>query len=215
MGRQLLRPCIALTKAVRDRDAIESQVSVDIDCATFDRVLLFLEAAAKGKSDSFAFDINSLEDLARAAKWLGCRELHERCMQRLGDFESRIRMHHWADVTRHNDCGGCWITMDGMLFDVEVWLPEHPGGTTIIPKQARNKDCTVFFELYHASRESFQYLREFYIGEIWPEVRTSLERARRARSPLRAAAALLLPYSPRTLSHLNSHRFRLPPRSGS
>ena len=27
---------------------------------------------------------------------------------------------------------------------------------------------TVFFELYHASRESFTYLREFYVGEIYP-----------------------------------------------
>ena len=104
--RVTARRCIALTKAVRDRDGLESQVrvrharapgptissilgpwavltshptvayqpqqvSVDIDCATFDRVLLFLEAAAKGKPDGFAFDINSLEDLARAAKWLG------------------------------------------------------------------------------------------------------------------------------------------------
>lgn len=58
-----------------------------------------------------------------------------------------------------------------MLFDLEVWLPEHPGGSTIIPRQARNIDCTVFFELYHASRESFQYLREFYIGEVEPQDR--------------------------------------------
>ena len=25
---------------------------------------------------------------------------------------------------------------------------------------------------YHASRESFTYLREFYIGELWPEERS-------------------------------------------
>ena len=56
--------------------------------------------------------------------------------------------------------------MDGMVFDLEAWLPEHPGGATIIPEQALNKDCTVFFELYHASRESFTYLKEFYIGEL-------------------------------------------------
>ena len=39
------------------------------------------------------------------------------------------------------------------------------------PWQALNVDCTVFFELYHASRESFTYLREFYVGEITPEDR--------------------------------------------
>jgi len=169
--RQLLRPCIHLTKAVRGVDDPLPAVPVDVECCTLDRVLLFLEAAARGRSEAFVFDIHSLEDLDRAAKALGCRELHERCAQRLGDFESRIRMHRWADVVKHNNSGGCWIVMDGMLLDVEAWLPEHPGGTTIIPAQARNVDCTVFFELYHASRESFQYLKEFYIGEIWPEDR--------------------------------------------
>ena len=34
-----------------------------------------------------------------------------------------------------------------------------------------NKDSCVFFELYHASRESFTYLREFYIGEIYADER--------------------------------------------
>ena len=27
---------------------------------------------------------------------------------------------------------------------------------------------------YHASRESFTYLREFYIGELWPEERQKI-----------------------------------------
>ena len=80
-------------------------------------------------------------------------------------------MHRWAEVVARNDAGGCWVVMDGMVFDLEAWLPEHPGGATIIPAQALNKDCSVFFELYHASRESFFYLREFYIGELWPEER--------------------------------------------
>lgn len=29
--------------------------------------------------------------------------------------------------------------------------------------------CSRFFELYHASRESFVYIRQFYHGEIAPE----------------------------------------------
>ncbi len=39
------------------------------------------------------------------------------------------------------------------------WLPEHPGGSRIIPQQSLNLDCARFFELYHASRESFLYLQ--------------------------------------------------------
>lgn len=56
----------------------------------------------------------------------------------------------------------------GMVLDVTQWLPEHPGGSAIIPAQALNLDCARFFEVYHASRESFLYLREFYVGELQP-----------------------------------------------
>ena len=60
------------------------------------------------------------------------------------------------------------LPIGGAVYDVTRWLPEHPGGNTIIPKQAVNKDATVFFELYHASRKSFIYLKQFYIGELHP-----------------------------------------------
>ena len=49
-------------------------------------------------------------------------------------------MHRWAEVVARNDAGGCWVVMDGMVFDLEAWLPEHPGGATIIPTQALNED---------------------------------------------------------------------------
>ena len=60
------------------------------------------------------------------------------------------------------------LIIAGGVYDVTRWLPEHPGGNTIIPKQAVNKDATVFFELYHSSRKSFVYLKQFYIGELHP-----------------------------------------------
>jgi len=58
------------------------------------------------------------------------------------------------------------IIIDGMVFDVTRWLPEHPGGNSIIPTQALNVDGTVWFETYHASRKSFLYLEQFYIGDL-------------------------------------------------
>ena len=42
------------------------------------------------------------------------------------------------------------------------------GGPSIIPTQALNIDCTCFFEMYHISRQSFLYLKSFYIGELHP-----------------------------------------------
>lgn len=34
-----------------------------------------------------------------------------------------------------------------MVLDVGRWLPEHPGGASIIPKQSLDCDCARFFEV--------------------------------------------------------------------
>ena len=180
--RRLLKPCIALTKAVRDTATPAPEAAVSVDCATFDRVLLFLEAVNRGTADTYTFDMQSLPELAAAAAALQCRPLKEACARKLGAFEERIQIHRWADVVRHNKAGGCWVTMDGMVYDLEAWLPAHPGGATIIPEQALNVDCTVLFELYHASRESFTYLKEFYIGELHADDRVLVPRSDEAPS---------------------------------
>lgn len=38
-----------------------------------------------------------------------------------------------------------------MVLDVGRWLPEHPGGAAIIPKQSLNLDCARFFEVSEAA----------------------------------------------------------------
>lgn len=67
-----------------------------------------------------------------------------------------------------------WLILDGMVLDVGRWLPEHPGGASIIPKQSLDCDCARFFEMYHASKESFLYIEEFYIGELLPADRPAV-----------------------------------------
>ena len=47
-----------------------------------------------------------------------------------------------CDADAVQTCSGA-----GMLLDVKRWLPEHPGGSTIIPKQGLNHDCARFFEV--------------------------------------------------------------------
>ena len=166
--RQLLRPCIALTKAVRAIGPEPVPCDVDIDCLTFvsaareppparapapppppparpflharsrlrvceptaqrsqDRVLLFLEAAARGAASSFCFEAHVLEEMSAAARSLGCRTLQESVAVRLGDFESRVRMHRWADVVRHNDAGG-WCAWSQRAVPRERLTPRREG----------------------------------------------------------------------------------------
>jgi hypothetical protein len=174
--RKLLRPCIALTKPVRTPGS-GITAAVDIDTLTFDRVLIFSEAHVLNKSLP-SFGIHLVPPLKEAAEKLQFGSLVEWCEKRLGDSASRRKWHSYTEIERRNNSGEeVLLIMDGMVFDVTNWLPEHPGGSTIIPLQAINIDSSRFFEVYHASRESFIYLREFYAGELLPSDRDIVPRS--------------------------------------
>ena len=69
MKRGLLKPCISLTAALRDKAATELRVA--LDCLLFDRVLLFPEAEAMGRAEHYDFDINLVDEMSAAAATLG------------------------------------------------------------------------------------------------------------------------------------------------
>lgn len=168
--RKLLRPAIQLTQHLRNKGEEEVTVSVDVDTLTFDRVLIFLEAEALGRTlPSFA--LHHVEDLLKAGQTLGIKSLIDYCQDRLGAQSQRQKMYKLDEVKALNARGEVWLILDGMVLDVTRWLPEHPGGEKIIPTQALNMDCARFFEIYHATRESFMYLKEFYMGELDPTER--------------------------------------------
>lgn len=73
--------------------------------------------------------------------------------RRTGEFLSRLREYSFEEIRARNAAGECLLVVDGMVLDVTRWLPEHPGGATIIPGQALNIDSATMFEVYHASRE--------------------------------------------------------------
>lgn len=167
------------TKEVEQEQQGQEQVVVPIslDACTFDRVLLYLEHEARG--EEFRFDPLIASELLVAAITLKLDGLQRCCERVLGSFQERVRRTpiRFEEVKRRNDAGTAaaaitgkrsetLLIMSGMVLDITRWIDEHPGGSTIIPNQALNIDCTVFFEIYHASRQSFLYLKEFYIGEL-------------------------------------------------
>ena len=181
--RRLLRPCISLTSVVQAGKGKyrhvgdEEEVVVPVDACTFDRVLLYLEHEAR--EEEFKFDPLIASDLLAAARALGIAGLQACCEKVLGSFKDRVRQKPigLSEVIARNEAGGAssgqrtetLLLMSGMVLDISRWLFEHPGGSNIIPSQALNVDSTVFFEIYHASRQSFLYLKEFYIGELAEE----------------------------------------------
>ena len=141
---------------------------IPVDCERFDKVLLWLERESLGSALP-EYDVRTAEALVGAAETLGLVSLADACRASLGAHERRIKTHFWRDVLAHNEAGGVRVVVDGMVLDVKRWLPEHPGGDRIIPSQSVNVDATRHFELYHSSKESFLYLRAFYVGEIVAE----------------------------------------------
>lgn len=138
-----------------------------------DRVLLFLEASATRRRPP-CYAAHLLGALSAAAETLGLRSLAQHCAQQLGSRQAALGVYSLAQVRAANAAGQAWLLLDGMVLDVGRWLPEHPGGSAIIPEQALDVDCGRFFEMFHATRESFMYLQDFYIGELVEDDRVSV-----------------------------------------
>jgi len=41
-----------------------------------------------------------------------------------------------AEVAKHSSRRSCWIVINDKVYDVTSFVPEHPGGSTILLKQA-------------------------------------------------------------------------------
>ncbi|RMX67240.1 hypothetical protein DD238_001117 [Peronospora effusa] len=170
--KKLLFPCIKLSSAVLSGKGVHKDASttidVDVDCCTFDRVLLYLEHEARNDGTEFQFDPSVTDDLLAAAITVGCIGLQEACQRRFGEFQTRVRTEaiRWEEVIRRNQSGEVWLVIQGMVLDITRWILEHPGGSELIAQEAMNVDSTIMFEIYHASRQSFRYLKQFYIGEL-------------------------------------------------
>jgi L-lactate dehydrogenase (cytochrome) len=52
------------------------------------------------------------------------------------------------DVEQHSTADNCWIVVRGFVYDVTVFLDEHPGGKEIILEYA-GQDATEAFEVSH------------------------------------------------------------------
>jgi cytochrome b involved in lipid metabolism len=195
--REILAPCLKLTKYVqagrgryknieslpiseRSEDAPADGVhcKIQIDCCTFDRCLLFIMSQLYPKKYNFVLDLSETNALISVAETLGLDTLKELCASQQSSFASRVRTDKYirfSEVMERNSHNELLIIIDGMVLDITRWIDEHPGGASIIPTQALNVDCTSFFEMYHVSKQSFLYLKQFYIGELAPSDVTKLK----------------------------------------
>jgi L-lactate dehydrogenase (cytochrome) len=71
-----------------------------------------------------------------------------------------------AEVAKHNSRESCWVIIHGRAYNVTEFLPEHPGGPTIILKYA-GKDATDEYEPIHPPDTLDKYLdKSKHLGEV-------------------------------------------------
>ena len=72
----------------------------------------------------------------------------------------------FADVQSHSDATSCWSVVNGSVYDLTLWISQHPGGAKEILKIC-GKDGTRAFEKEHSrNREAKDELLGRKIGVL-------------------------------------------------
>ena len=69
------------------------------------------------------------------------------------------------EVAKHNKEEDCWVIIDGKVYNVTGFLPEHPGGKKVVISQA-GKDASAKFHALHNKDVLARYGAQLYIGEV-------------------------------------------------
>lgn len=69
-----------------------------------------------------------------------------------------------ADVALHNTESDCWTLVDGKVYDLSSWLPQHPGGGSLLLGMCGG-DGAVVLRSHHNSDQDYA-LTQYYIGDL-------------------------------------------------
>lgn len=71
-----------------------------------------------------------------------------------------------SEVRVHATASNCWSVVDGNVYDLTTWIPQHPGGSAVIEALC-GKDGSAAFHGQHASeRAPGEVLAGFRIGTL-------------------------------------------------
>ena len=72
-----------------------------------------------------------------------------------------------AQVAQHKSHNDCWIILDGKVYDVTSYVPDHPGGSMfLLESSGDGKDHAEDFEDAEHSKTARNMLQKFYIGDV-------------------------------------------------
>lgn len=69
------------------------------------------------------------------------------------------------DVTKHSSATDCWMAVNGKVYNVTDYVPNHPAGDKIL--KGCGKDASGMFAAAHAEKpNAADKLPEFFIGNL-------------------------------------------------
>ena len=82
--------------------------------------------------------------------------------------EVATRSYSKEEVAKHNTEKDCWVILNGKVYNVTEFLPDHPGGKKAIVLYA-GKDASEEFNMLHAANVLTKYLpKEACLGPVGP-----------------------------------------------
>ncbi|XP_027108524.1 cytochrome b5-like [Coffea arabica] len=75
------------------------------------------------------------------------------------------RVYVFDEVARHHKRGDTWLIISGKVYDVSLFLDDHPGGDEAL-LAVTGKDATIDFDEQNHSEEARKMLVDYYIGDV-------------------------------------------------
>lgn len=71
-----------------------------------------------------------------------------------------------SEVAKHGDAKSCWTVVNGGVYDVTLWIDQHPGGRGAILSLCGRDGTTAFGAQHGGERNPARELAGFRIGEL-------------------------------------------------
>jgi cytochrome b involved in lipid metabolism len=79
--------------------------------------------------------------------------------------ESSSGSYTMEEIAKHNTEQDCWCVVDGMVYDLTDFLPDHPGGKRA-PLIYAGKDATEEFMMLHKPEIIVKYGKPYLLGPV-------------------------------------------------
>ncbi|XP_072963011.1 cytochrome b5-like isoform X2 [Typha angustifolia] len=75
------------------------------------------------------------------------------------------KVYGFGEVTKHNVAKDCWLIISGKVYDLSLFMDDHPGGDDVL-LNSTGKDATIDFEDIGHSNSAKEMMEKYCIGEI-------------------------------------------------